>query len=166
MVMAKTGQYSLFGSLRPLLETAKGKGGVLLSPFPRYVNMSCCSDSDHMPNRDDPVAKQQLAEDLRQTAANFCDFLFSSSMRYIRVLEPAAVFRDMADGEVWGDDAVHPTAAAYRELATSSKRLADGALSLPIGASKRQWPTEAAKDLEREDSQRGGGLQPLEVVAT
>jgi hypothetical protein len=71
--------------------------------------MSCCSDSDHLPNRDDPVAKQQLAEDLRQTAANFRDFLFSSSMRYIRVLEPAAVFRDMVDGEVWGEDAVHPT---------------------------------------------------------
>jgi hypothetical protein len=71
MVMAKTGQYSLFGALRPLLETAKGKGGVLLSPFPRYVNKSCCTDRDHMPNREDPVAKQQLAEDLRQTAANF-----------------------------------------------------------------------------------------------
>jgi hypothetical protein len=76
MVMAKTSQYSLFGSLKPLLETAKGKGGVLLSPFPRYVSMSCCADRDHMPNRDDPVAKQQLAEDLGQTAANFRDFLF------------------------------------------------------------------------------------------
>jgi hypothetical protein len=62
MVMAKTGQYSLFGALKPLLETAKGKGGVLLSPFPRYVNRSCCTDRDHMPNREDPVAKQQLAE--------------------------------------------------------------------------------------------------------
>jgi hypothetical protein len=82
-------------------------------------------------------------------------------MRYVRVLEPAAVFRDMVDGEVWGEDAVHPTAAAYRELAISSTRLAEGALSLPIGGGKRQRSTEAAEDPDREDSQRGSGWQPL-----
>jgi hypothetical protein len=160
MVMAKSGQYSLFNSLKPLLETAKGKGGILLSPFPRYVSKSCCADRDHMPNRDDPVAKQQLAEDLRQTAANFRDFLFSSSMRYIRVLEPAAIFRDVIDGDVWGDDAVHPTAAAYREMAASIIRLAEGALGLPIGGGKRQRPAENPGE-PREEDQRGGGWQPL-----
>jgi hypothetical protein len=81
-------------------------------------------------------------------------------MRYIRVLEPAAVFRDMVDGEVWGEDAVHPTAAAYREIAISTVRLSEGALCLPIGGGKRQRPAEAAEE-PREDSQRGGGWQPL-----
>jgi hypothetical protein len=82
-------------------------------------------------------------------------------MRYIRVLEPAAVFREMSEEDVRGDDAVHPTAAAYRQVATSSIRLAEGALSLPIGASKRQRPAEASDDGDGETSQRGGGWQPL-----
>jgi hypothetical protein len=66
-----------------------------MSPFPRYVNRGCCEDSEHMPNREDPLAKQQLQEDLRQVAANYRDFLFTASMRYVKVLEPAAVLREM-----------------------------------------------------------------------
>jgi translation initiation factor IF-2 len=66
----------------------------------------------------------------------------------------------MVDGEVWGEDAVHPTAAAYREMAVSTVRLAEGALCLPIGGGKRQRPVETSGE-PREDGQRGGGWQPL-----
>jgi hypothetical protein len=81
-------------------------------------------------------------------------------MRYIRVLEPAAVFREMAEDDVWADDAVHPTAAAYRQIAVSTARMAEGALSVPISSGKRQR-TDDTSDAEGETSQRGGGWQPL-----
>jgi hypothetical protein len=88
-------------------------------------------------------------------------YLHYSYRRYIRVLEPAAVFREMADEDVWGDDAVHPSAAAYRQLAMSSARLAEGALSMPIGTSKRQRTADASDEGDGEASQRGGGWRPL-----
>jgi hypothetical protein len=39
LIPSKTAQYSLFASLRPLLETVKGKGGVLANamPPPRFL---------------------------------------------------------------------------------------------------------------------------------
>jgi hypothetical protein len=156
MVMAKSGQYSLFNSLKPLLETAKGKSAVLMSPFPRYVNRGCCEDSEHMPNREDPLAKQQLQDDVRQVAANYRDFLFTASMRYVKVLEPAAVLREMETADSWGDDPIHPTTAAYSRIATSIIRIGDSGTSTPVG-SKRPRSNSDVPVLPTDRRRRGGG---------
>jgi hypothetical protein len=116
--------------------------------------------SNSIYNREDPLAKQQLQEDLRQVAANYRDFLFTASMRYIKVLEPAAVLREMEMTDSWGDDAIHPSAAAYSRIAASVIRLGEGGISMPVGI-KRPRSNSDAPEPSPDRRQRSSGWQPL-----
>jgi hypothetical protein len=123
VVGSKLAQHSLFKSIKPLLDCAKGKGAALLSPLPRYLVHGCCRDVDHMPNRAAADFAQQLKAELRGVSANLKDFLYTAGYRNIKVLDPNAIFRGREDDQIWGDDPIHPVEAAYDLLAAAGKEL-------------------------------------------
>jgi uncharacterized membrane protein YgcG len=83
VVCSKLAQHSLFKSVRPLLDCAKGKGAALMAPLPRYILNACCGEEDHMPNRAAADFSQQLKTELRGVAANLRDFLYTGGYRKV-----------------------------------------------------------------------------------
>jgi hypothetical protein len=66
-----------------------------------------------MPNRAAADFSQQLKTELLWVATNLKDFLYTAGYRNIKVLDPGSVFRGREDDQIWGDDPVHPSDAAY-----------------------------------------------------
>jgi hypothetical protein len=134
IVSSKLAQHALFKLLLPLVEAAGGKPCILCSPMPRYVTAGCCDDPGHMPNRRLRTFEQQLCGDLKETAENFRDFLFTSGNKLVKVLEPAVSWRGRETSSIWGDDPVHPTDKAYDLMSDEVMMLLR---SMESGARKR-----------------------------
>jgi hypothetical protein len=117
-----------------------------------------------MPSRTDQSFKQQIADELKGVAANYRDYLFVASVRYIKALEPAAFFRGWEDDEIWGDDPIHPEEAACGLLADSVVGLAEGMLSL-CGAGMKRPRSGSDGNRGRDSGDSGGersrGWKPL-----
>jgi hypothetical protein len=117
IISSKSAQHALFNILQPLLEMASGKPTILCSPLPRYLTASCCEEPGHMPNRKSRTFEHQLQSDLKETAENFCGFLFTSGNKLIKVLDPTVSWRGKESTYVWEDDPIHPSEAAYGLMA-------------------------------------------------
>jgi hypothetical protein len=134
IISSKSAQHALFKILQPLLEATGGKPSILCSPLPRYVKVGCCEEEGHMPNRRLRTFEHQLLGDLKETAENFRNFLFTSGNKLIKVLDPAVSWRGKDTSDIWGDDPIHPTEMAYGLMA-------EGAITLlrhmESGARKR-----------------------------
>jgi hypothetical protein len=117
IVSSKPAQHALFKTLQPLIEAARGKPCIVCSPLPRYLVAGCCEDESHMPNRRLRTFAHQLHSDLKETAENFRDFLFTSGNKLVKILDPAVSWRGKDEGSIWGVDPVHPTATGYGLLA-------------------------------------------------
>jgi hypothetical protein len=59
----------------------------------------------------------RLQRDLKETCENFKDFMFTSGYKLFKVLDPYVSWKGAATNNIWGDDPVHPTEAAYNLLA-------------------------------------------------
>jgi hypothetical protein len=79
----------------------------------RYVLKGCCADPEHLPNRTAEDFRQQLQSELSAVANNLRDFLYTSSMRNIKVLSPQETFRGREDSSLWREDPVQPSEEAY-----------------------------------------------------
>jgi hypothetical protein len=134
IISSKSAQHALFKVLQPLLEAGGGKPSILCSPLPRYITVGCCDEPGHMPNRRLRTFEHQLQSDLRETAENFRNFLFTSGNKLIKVLDPAVSWRGKNTADIWGDNPIHPSEVAYRLMA-------EGAITLlrhmESGARKR-----------------------------
>jgi hypothetical protein len=117
IISSKSAQHALFKVLLPLIEAAGGKPCILCSPLPRYLTAGCCDEPGHMPNRKMRTFEHQLQSDLKETAENMRDFLFTSGNKLVKVLEPAVSWRGKESSTIWGDDPVHPTEKAYELMA-------------------------------------------------
>jgi hypothetical protein len=96
-----------------------------------------------MPNRRLPGFEQQLTEDLKATAGNFKDFLFTHGFKNGKVVDPLINLRSMQNNEIWGKDPVHPKEAAYDKIVEGVLRVASTL-------------EEAGKKRRRTDSLDGG----------
>jgi hypothetical protein len=115
ITISKSAQHSLFNTLRPIFEVVN-KDFLLITPLPRFLVGGCCSDRDHMPNRQRDGFEQQLMSDLRDMASNFKDFLFTSGYKNGKIVDPQISLRGMSKEEMWGADPVHPKDVAYDKL--------------------------------------------------
>jgi hypothetical protein len=113
ITISKSAQHSLFSNLKPIFDGVNGKDLLLVSPLPRYVVGGCCEDLEHMPNRRLPGFEQQLTEDLKATATNFKDFLFTHGYKNGKVVDPLISLRKLQVSEIWGSDPIHPKDRAY-----------------------------------------------------
>jgi hypothetical protein len=146
ITISKSAQHSLFGNLKPIFDCINGKDFLLITPLPRYVAGGCCEDADHMPNRRLPGFEQQLEDDLRATATNFKDFLFTHGYKNGKVVDPAISLRKLQKSEIWGQDPVHPMDKAY-------DKIAEGVILVATNLE------EAGKKRRRTDSFDGGSLR-------
>jgi hypothetical protein len=117
IISSKSAQHALYKILQPLLKAANGKPTILCSPLPRYINTSCCEEPGHMPNRKSRTFEHQLQSDLKETAENFRGFLFTSGNKSTKVLDPAVSWRGKESSDIWTDDPIHPSEAAYGMMA-------------------------------------------------
>jgi hypothetical protein len=134
IVSSKSAQLALFKLLMPLVEAAGGKPCILCSPLPRYIVAGCCDDPSHMPNRRMRTFEHQLGGDLKETADNFRDFLFTSDNKLVNVLEPAVSWRGTETSDNWGGHPIHPTDKAYDLMSNGVMMLLR---SMESGARKR-----------------------------
>jgi hypothetical protein len=93
IVSSKLAQHALFKTLLPLIEAAGGQTCILCSQLPRYLTAGCCEEPGHMLNRRLQTFEHQLQRDLKETAENFRDFLFTSGNKLVKVLDPAVSWR-------------------------------------------------------------------------
>jgi hypothetical protein len=155
VISSKSVLHANLTALKPLLEKAKGRGGVLMSPLPRYVKNGCCSNPDHMPGRESQSFMDRMTSELREIASSLRNFLFTTSMRYIRVLDPSTALRAMSTDQIWRDgDPVHPSDDAYAAIAQHGLRSGEQAAE---GAGRKR-PRNESDDTS--ESVTGGGRRP------
>jgi hypothetical protein len=166
IVSSKPVQHSLFKNILPLLEAARGKPCILCSPLPRYLAAGCCENEAHMPNRKLRTFEHQLHMDLKETAENFRDFLFTSGHKLIKVLDPAVSWRGKDNDSLWGADPVHPTDMGYGLLADGAamllRHMESGARKRPRANSFETGPSGREPHLNRgrqDEDRRDRNLQ-------
>jgi hypothetical protein len=153
VISSKSVLHANFTALKPLLEKAKGRGGVLMSPLPRYVKTGCCSDPDHMLGRESQSFMDRMTSVLRGIASSLRNFLFTTSMRYIRVLDPSTALRALTTDQIWRDgDPVHPSDDAYAAIAQLGLRSGEQAAE---GAGRKR-PRNESDDMPSESANSGG----------
>jgi hypothetical protein len=121
----------LFSSMQPVFKVAKSFQCILLSPLPRYLWNRCCEDPAHIINSEEPGYAASMGTALRELNRSLRNMIFMRKMKGVTMLNslealgliPSADADTLSDDEgriiaLWGDDPVHPTRAAYRELAT------------------------------------------------
>ena len=145
VVADKEAQFTLYKALKPAL-TAAGSGPILVvTPIPRYVKKSCCSNSTHVTNRTKVDFYADLSQSLTEVRNNWRTFLFVDNLRRISVINPLPLFDNLPEDEGWGpDDPVHPLPPVHRELANLI-----GLLSCPGSAAARGSPCSGAASAGR-----------------
>jgi hypothetical protein len=130
----------LFSSLQPVFKAAKSFQCILLSPLPRYLWSRCCEDPAHIVNSEEPGYAASMGTALRELNRSLRNMIFMRKMKGVTMLNPLEALGLIPSAEddslskdegrivaLWGDDPVHPTRAAYRELAT---KIADKTVQL------------------------------------
>ncbi len=100
---------------------------LFLSPFPRYLLRSCCTDPGHVTNLQEDDHISILLDHSRDLARTIRELCFTCGIKRFKVLNPVPMIagdEDIAaklDREslamIWGDDPVHPSTTAYDNLA-------------------------------------------------
>jgi hypothetical protein len=161
VLSSRSAQQVLFGSIQELLDAAKGRNIIVLSPLPRYVSGGCCDNDGHVANRRRPGFEANLNRELKDVAERLRDYLFTTGQKLIKVLDPAVSWRGKNKEQLWGDDVVHPKEEAY-------KLMAEGVISINIGmesGAKKRARTNSIETgfagpgttLNRYQGHRGGG---------
>jgi hypothetical protein len=134
IVCSKSAQHALFKLLTPIFDVASHKICILMSPVPRYMQEGCCKSEEHMPNRRSRNFGRQLLNDLKEATNNMRDFVFTSTFKTMKILDPQVSWRGASTEELWGADLVHPSVAGYAKLAAGVEAIC---LSIESGAKKR-----------------------------
>jgi hypothetical protein len=115
--------------LIPLLKLLGNSRKILLTPLARYWVAPCCSSSEHHVNYSTPNYLSSLGDSIHALRDNIRDSLYTRKISNFRVLCPNRMIgvgqrkQVPSDEEaakaaaLWGNNPVHPTAAAYRCMA-------------------------------------------------
>jgi hypothetical protein len=94
-------QWKLFSQVANDLKEFCSNTIVILAPLPRYLDVSCCSDEGHMPNRKNTDFKKKMEDAVFQCRANLKDFAFRSGMRRAKTISTWNLVRKQ--GATWAD---------------------------------------------------------------
>ena len=151
----KDGQYAILKLCEPLWSSASGKHMVIVGPTARFVSAGCCSDNIHVANRRNIEFYPKLKEELAASCNNIKDFLFTSGLRHVRVMDPARSTSGLAAAEIWGSDPIHPKQKVY-------EMLADGVVAVEKGCgsakAKRKKSTDTVAHGSRSDRGSAGAV--------
>jgi hypothetical protein len=79
----------------------------MITPLPRYIRSSCCTDSSHGTNRTGPDYKKKMMADLDLMRRNLKDFIFKEGNRNMKLFDPNVNLRGLEEDDIWGSDPVH-----------------------------------------------------------
>jgi len=110
--------YMFFKNCIPFLKLLDGRRVLFLTPMPRYIYTSCCTASEHAPNRVEDDFERVIRQKLIEVRDYFKDFIFTSGIRGT-VLNPGLCVpeADEDGNRLWGTDPVHPLQAGYDKIA-------------------------------------------------
>jgi len=138
----------LFTAAAPAIRAAKKCQVYLLTPLYRYATGRCCQDANHITNYADPDFTRRLGQSLQGIGKQIRTLIWQRHWRTVSVVNPAAHMgvgaansmtgeeADLAIGDLlkmWGNDPVHPSDAAYAQLAESLKDKISSKLSTTPG---------------------------------
>jgi hypothetical protein len=128
-VADKSAVKNLVTMLMPLFKVLESSRKIVLTPLARYWVGPCCSDASHHTNYKTGSYLPALGGAVHGLRDNIRDSLFTRHVSNFRVLCPNKMIgvgqcsQDPSDDEaarsaaLWGNDPVHPSAAAYRCMA-------------------------------------------------
>jgi len=124
----------LFTLAAPAIRAAKKCPVILLTPLYRYVTGRCCTDPAHLTNFAETHFTAQVGSALQKVGKCLRSLIWQRHWKSVNVVNPAAHMgigaansmsgeeADLRMGEMlqmWGKDPIHPTTAAYDQLAES-----------------------------------------------
>ncbi len=130
LVADKAGVKELTATLAPLIQELGGCKKLFLTPQARYWLSPCCEDSDHVSNYREKNYLPKLNMAISGLRDYIRDSLYIHRIQNYRVLCPNKMIglgprqADISDSEakefaeLWGGDPVHPSASAYRKIAS------------------------------------------------
>ena len=109
-------QYSIFNTVKPILEAVSSHQKIMISPLPRYLKDRCCEDVEHVSNLEEEDYSVNLEEAIMACRRNLKDFAFRNNIKNIRVICPWTQLKKMED-VLWEAGPVHMSATGYSVLA-------------------------------------------------
>jgi len=153
----------LFTAAAPAIRAAKRCQVYLLTPLYRYATGRCCQDANHITNFADQDFTRRLGQSLQGIGKQIRTLIWQRHWRTVSVVNPAAHMgvgaansmtgeeADLAMGDLlkmWGNDPVHPSEAAYAQLAESLKDKISSKLSTtPSRAPEREKRRRQSPDM-------------------
>jgi hypothetical protein len=117
VVASKERQFEILNMLKPVLDMLKEQQVIFITPMPRYVVNGCCNERGHVSNRFQRGFKEEIVTKLNKTKINIKNFLFINHYRNVTALDPLVDMKNLAEGDIWEDDPIHPKESFYEILA-------------------------------------------------
>jgi hypothetical protein len=130
LVADKAGIKDLTATLAPLIQELGGSKKLFLTPLARYWLSPYCADTDHVSNYREKNYLPKLNMAISSLRDYIRDSLYTRCIQNYQVLCPNKMVglgprqADISDteakefAELWGDNPVHPSQAAYRKMAS------------------------------------------------
>ena len=166
--ISKERMKELFDMAAPIFRAAKNVPTLVLGPIPRYMSTSCCDDPDHLTNLEDADYAANIAGGVCALGRHLRQLVWHKRWKNVVVINTAelmgiygtysieeAAVRLREVMVLWGDsDPVHPTPAAYENLA---KAVHDLLRAKVLGTGDESSATEdGARGVKRPREERTG----------
>jgi hypothetical protein len=148
-LISKEDMKEIFLLILPLIKAAKGKRIIIMGPLPRYLLARCCGNPGHLTNRNGDNYIDEMIQAIRDVYSWINNTIFMRRIKGVKVFNPthALGFNDYDVNidtiiDLWGDDPVHPTPAAYKVLADKLAAMVDDMLAEPATVPASPTPTK------------------------
>jgi hypothetical protein len=161
----------LFSTLQPLFRAVREFKCIVMTPLPRYLWARCCDNPSHITNSEVSGYAAAMGASLRELNKCLRNMIFMRKLKGISTLNamealgliPSSV-SDLNEDEdrviaLWGPDPVHPTSAAYRELAT---RVAEKTMEI---LSEKSPQEEQRANTKRKADPRDPWIEQSQAIA-
>jgi hypothetical protein len=120
-----------------------------MGPLPRYLLARCCGNPGHLTNRNGDNYIDEMIQAIRDVYSWINNTIFMRRIKGVKIFNPthALGFNDYDVNidtiiDLWGDDPVHPTPAAYKVLADKLASMVDDMLAEPTSVPASPTPTK------------------------
>jgi hypothetical protein len=116
-VATKEVQLRMLKTMGPIWEATSGHKTIVVGPMVRYLTESCCTDEDHLPNRNDAGFGDGLRKKMLEARNVLKDFLAKEGHSHCRVLDPAVDIAGKPLADIWNvGDPTHPREEVYDSM--------------------------------------------------
>jgi hypothetical protein len=120
----------IFLLILPLIKAAKGKQIIIMGPMHRYLLARCCENAGHLTNHNGEHYIDKMIQAIRDVYS-WIDNTMVMRGTHALGFKNYDVNIDIII-ELWDEDPVHPTPAAYKVLADKQAAMVDNMLAETI----------------------------------